>query len=124
MIKPYGLAKDEKDTYETIDDKSKGSLSEKDVREHWSVRAARPGLQAVMSARHSIDENVQATRLLKEDMFDFLKGCIENRRVYELGVGIGRMTQELAKRASEVYGNDISSEMLARPLRISSHMIM
>jgi len=114
MDNTHSLSKLEKDTYDAVTDTDKLSIPEQDVLKHWKARAARPGLQSVMSARHTIDANIEATRLLKEDMFDFLKGYLENRRVYELGVGIGRMTQELAKRASEVYGNDISSEMLAR----------
>ena len=98
-------------TYEQTSRETKEAISESEVREHWEARAKRKGLQAVMSARHWRITNWIESRKLKRNIFNFLKGRVEGKRVFELGFGIGRMTTELAKRAREVIAADASEEM-------------
>jgi len=113
-VTSHDIAKGETDTYDCKGRGEKEAIPLKDVRKHWDLRAQRPGIQAVMSARHSIDDNIRATDALKRDIFEFLEGFIEEKRVFELGFGIGRMMEELAERAREVVGIDISPVMYAR----------
>lgn len=113
-IKAFHTNKTEKDTYEEITHKEKEEISAKEIEKHWNKRAQRQGVQAVMSARHPLPENEEATQKLQEDIFAFLGGWIVGKKVFELGVGIGRMTEEIARRAGEVVGNDISPIMLKR----------
>lgn len=61
-----------------------------------------------------VKQNIENTRKLQEDIFGILEGTLEGKRVFEVGVGIGRMTSEIAKRAKEIIGNDISPNMIQR----------
>ncbi|MBI5158679.1 class I SAM-dependent methyltransferase [Candidatus Micrarchaeota archaeon] len=113
-VQSFATSNAEKRTYEPAEREEKERIPASEVLEHWNARAQRAGVQSVMSARHTPEENEEATRKLQVDVFDFLRGQIEGKKVFELGVGIGRMTVELAKRARKVAGCDFSSEMLAR----------
>ena len=117
MVKTYNLAKEEKDTYEIKDTCEKECFSGEDVLEHWNTRAKRKGVQAVMSARHSLKENTLATKKLQEDILKFLDGYISKKNIFELGFGIGRMTSKLAKNAENVVGCDISPIMFEKAKR-------
>lgn len=110
----HGLSPAEIDTYAHLDRGQKEELSAQEIQEHWKARAQRPGVQSVMSARHSLEENERAADDLKKEVFDFLSGLVEDKNVFELGVGIGRMTQELSKRARSVVGVDMTPQMLDR----------
>jgi len=113
-MKIFNLADQERDTYDSKAREEKEKLSEVEVREHWKMRAKRPDVQSVMSARHTLEENLRATDELKRAIFEFLGDLVDGKRIFELGVGIGRMTGELARRAREVVGIDMTSEMLGR----------
>lgn len=113
-VKAYSISKEESDTYDLKDRKEKESILESDIISHWNTRAKRPDVQSVMSARHTLGENVEATKILQKDIFEFLQGYIEGKNVFELGVGIGRNTKEIAKIANNVIGCDISDIMLQR----------
>lgn len=119
-VQSFDISKAEeakKDTYEQVDriTKEKG-IFEEEIKEHWEARAQRPDVQAVMSARHNLEENKRAAEELKKDIFEnFLdKNLLEGKRIFELGVGVARMTPELAKQAKKVVGVDISSTMLEK----------
>jgi len=109
--KTFNTTAQETDTYDSIDRTEKEAIETNDVENHWSVRSQRTGVQTVMSARHSLTENEEATLKLQQDIFDFI-GDMKDSRVFELGVGIGRMTSEISKRAREVVGCDITKGML------------
>jgi len=104
----------EVDTYDQLQQTEKEELPPGEIQAHWEIRAERADVQAVMSARHSLDENREATRKLHEDVVEFLEGQIEGKKVFELGVGIGRMTTLLAQKAKSVDGCDFSAQMLER----------
>jgi len=111
----YSVSKAEKGkTYDLIESALKQNLSEKEILKHWQARAQRKGIQAVMSARHAVKENIKAAELLKKEIFYFLEGHIENKNIFELGCGIGRITAELANKANHVVAIDFSSKMLKR----------
>lgn len=112
--KVYDTAAGEADTYDIKKSEEKEMISDEDIKAHWDTRAQRPDVQAVMSARHTLQENKEAARELQRDIFEFLSGLVEGKNVFELGVGIGRMTSELAKRAKEVTGVDFSPIMLEK----------
>ena len=116
-IQGHSAAKNEKDTYEKIPREEKEQITGAEIQKHWETRAQRRGVQAVMSARHRLHENRQATKQLQEDIFSFLGPLLTGKRIFELGVGIGRMTKEIAKRAQSVVGNDISASMLKKARR-------
>jgi SAM-dependent methyltransferase len=101
-------------TYELIDVILKEKISTKEILNHWEARAQRLGIQAVMSARHEIEKNIRAAKLLEKDIFKFLKGYLEGKEVFELGCGIGRMTKPLAERAKSVFAIDFSTKMISR----------
>ena len=113
-VEAHATAPGETDTYDLKERKEKEAIPEEDIKKHWDTRAQRTDVQAVMSARHTLEENKEAARELQRDIFEFLKGLVEGKNVFELGVGIGRMTSELAKRAKKVTGVDISALMLER----------
>lgn len=110
----YGLAKEEKNTYDLISSDQKEKISDLEVLDHWNIRAKRDDVQAVMSARHNLNENEKATIELQNEIKSFLGDLIVDKRIFELGVGIGRMTEFLAKCNSYVYGIDFSEIMLNR----------
>jgi 2-polyprenyl-3-methyl-5-hydroxy-6-metoxy-1,4-benzoquinol methylase len=110
----HEIAPEEGDTYDLESREVKEGFSPSDIREHWDKRAQRRDVQAVMSARHTLDENLAATELLKEDIFDFLDGYITGKTVFELGFGVARMTEELAKKAKVVSACDLSPLMYYR----------
>ncbi len=112
-VKYYGAAEGERDTYEAIENVEKEKISKNEIFAHWEARAKREGVQSVMSARHTPEENEHATKDLQDDIFGFL-GDLVRGKVFELGVGIGRMTYELTKVAEEVVGIDLSTKMLER----------
>ena len=114
MVKAPKTITTETDTYTPMERNQKERLDPTLIQEHWRLRAKREGLQAVMSARHTIEENEQASYLLQDEIFRFLKGYVEGKQVFELGVGVGRMTEELAKRAAYVTGCDLTPEMIER----------
>ena len=79
----------------------------------WEKRADRHGLQSVMSTRWTLQQCKNATKKLKTNIFSLLPD-LKNKRVLDIGCGIGRFTIDLADKASEVYAIDISSSMLTR----------
>jgi len=94
-----------------------------DISDEWSRRARRGGVAAVMSSRHSYQENRLASEKMKKDVINFLErnyGSLEGKRVLELGCGIGRFTRELAARAGHVTAVDMTPEMLARAREYTS----
>lgn len=111
--KTFNTTPDESDTYELADRPEKEVINQEAIESHWSIRARREGVQSVMSARHSIEENELATQALQRDVLQFLGG-LKGLRVFELGVGIGRMTSELSRHAREVVGCDLTQGMLER----------
>ena len=113
-VATFGTAANERDTYDLQAREAKEKLTAEEVKAHWDTRAERADVQSVMSARHSLEENQRATVELQKEIFDFLEGLIDHKRVFELGIGIGRMTQELAKKAKAVVGIDLSPVMLER----------
>ncbi len=110
----HGLSEKEKDTCPEPGRKEKESLTEKEIRKHWEERAKRNGLQAVMGLRHSRTRNVLESGKLKKTIFSFLKGFYEDKEVFELGFGTGRMTQELVKKAYSVEGIEPSEIMFEK----------
>ncbi len=116
-IKAYAITSREKDTYQHIGREMKEQIGESDILQHWEIRAQRPNVQSVMSARHSLEENIQATERLQKDILDFL-GDLHGKRIFEFGFGIGRMTEFLAQRAREVVGIDISPTMMSRAQKV------
>ncbi|MBI1971020.1 methyltransferase domain-containing protein [Candidatus Woesearchaeota archaeon] len=110
----YCLADGEQDTYTLVPREDKELIDEAAIRNHWKLRAQRTGVQAVMSARHTIEENQHASNALQDDIFNFLDSYVVGKHVFELGVGIGRMTEELAKRAAHVTGYDMTPEMIIK----------
>lgn len=113
-VEAHATATGEKDTYDLKQRAEKEAIPDEDVKKHWDTRATREDVQTVMSARHTLEENRAATSELQRDIFEFLEGLVEGQNVFELGVGIGRMTSELAKRAKEVTGVDLSPVMLEK----------
>ena len=114
VVPAFDTATGEKDTYDLQAREQKEAIVEEAVREHWDTRAQRPDVQSVMSARHTLEENRLATAELQREIFEFLKGYVDGKKVFELGVGIGRMTSELASLARAVVGVELSPVMLAR----------
>jgi 2-polyprenyl-3-methyl-5-hydroxy-6-metoxy-1,4-benzoquinol methylase len=110
----HDLSAAERDTYEVVDRSQKEQLSAQDVKEHWIARAKREGVQAVMSARHTVEENERATAELQKEILEFISGLFEDKRVFEFGVGVGRMTAVLAEKAKEVLGIDMTPEMIEK----------
>lgn len=92
-------------------------LSQADIEKYWRDRGKRPGNQSVLSDRYTPRENAAATRLLKRDLVNSFGDLIKGKRVFEMGVGVGRLTRVLATHADYVAGNDISDTMLARARR-------
>lgn len=117
QVEAHATAAGEKDTYDLKQREEKEAIPDEDVQKHWDTRATREDVQTVMSARHTLEENREATRELQRDIFEFLGELVEGKNVFELGVGIGRMTSELAKRAKEVTGVDLSPVMLEKAKR-------
>ncbi len=113
VVAAYQTSDGEKDTYEIKSRQEKERIPECEIVNHWETRAQRPDIQSVMSARHTIEENRKASVSLQNEIFDFLRD-LASGKVFELGVGIGRMTYELAQRSQEVVGIDISPRMLER----------
>ncbi len=113
-IRSFAMAPNELDTYTPVERDEKERTLPTELQKHWELRAERRGIQSVMSARHTPQENIEATKRLQQEIFDFLSGLVEAKRVFELGVGIGRMTGVLANKSSEVVGCDFSGRMIRR----------
>lgn len=106
---PEGAIYDAKFTREQSE-----ALPQNEIQQHWELRAQRPGLQSVLSSRYSELPNRIADIKLQREVLSFLKGYVEHKRVFEFGVGIGRMTRPLSKQAESVYGIDFSQGMIDR----------
>lgn len=113
-IKAFGLSTSEKSTYDLTETKIKETTPNEEVINHWEDRAKRENVQSVMSARHTVDENLQATELLKQEILEFLDKEVKGKKIFELGCGIGRMTELIAKNADQVTAIDFSETMLKR----------
>ena len=88
-----------------------------EVRLEWRKRAAREGVTAVMSSRHSQEENNTSSAKMVRNVMNFLDanyGSLDGKRILELGCGIGRFTKGLAKHAKEVVAVDMTPEMIER----------
>ncbi|HIH22842.1 TPA: class I SAM-dependent methyltransferase [Candidatus Micrarchaeota archaeon] len=116
-VRAFSTAPGELDTYQQAERREKEQIPESEIRAHWDTRAQRPGLQSVMSARHSLEENERESSRFECAVIDFLKGYIENKTIFELGVGIGRFTKLLASAAARVVGCDLSPIMLEQARR-------
>ena len=89
--------------------------SQDEVRREFERRARdNDDWTAVMSDRFTLQENSVATEKFREDVMGFMGGLFVGEDVFELGVGVGRMTAELAVRAKHVDGIDFSNNMLVR----------
>lgn len=113
-IKLYLAAKNEKDTYVSETRDKKEIISEEDLVNHWNIRAQRHDIQAVMSTRYTLEQNKESTEKFQEDFFDFLRGHFENKKIFEVGCGIGRMVNVFAPKVSEIAACDISPLMFER----------
>lgn len=113
----YNTAKNEHDTYQPTERSKKESIQQSDILHHWETRAKRPGVQTVMSARHTLKENKIATKKLTTEIIQFLGTLLDNATIFELGVGVGRITQILAQNANRVVGCDFSETMLKKAKR-------
>lgn len=115
----------ETDTYHAIPQPEKEQLPNEAIEEHWNQRAKRKGVQTVMSSRHTLTENEAATTALQKHILSFLDKILADQDVFELGVGIGRMTAEIAKVTKSVTGCDLTPEMLekARAHLIHTHNV-
>lgn len=107
------IPKNEVDTYISLGREEKEKISPETIENHWNIRAQRPGVQSVMSARHSLEENELATVELQKVTLNFLSDQISGT-ILELGVGIGRMTKVLAQYAKHIVGIELSPIMLER----------
>lgn len=79
----------------------------------WEQRAKRPGLGSVMSTRWAEDDSVMATEMLKEKIFRCL-GCLEKKRLLEVGCGVGRFTDSFQQAGASVVAVDYSFGMIER----------
>ena len=101
----------------TLDD----SLLEK-MRHDWDQRARENARHFIATANSDWDEQefYQSGRLCvyHEILTDLGNVCqgkdVKQMKVLEIGCGTGRMTRALAEVFGEVYGVDISGEMIAR----------
>ncbi|MEK6888328.1 MAG: class I SAM-dependent methyltransferase [Candidatus Aenigmatarchaeota archaeon] len=87
------------------------------IREEWQKRSRRNGVVAVMSARHTHKENEIASEKMKRDIMNFLErnyGPLDNKRILELGCGIGRFTRELALKSRGVVAVDMTPGMIEK----------
>lgn len=112
-VDTFDMADSETDTYERLQRSDKEKLSQQDVEQHWNARAQRQGVQSVMSARHTQEENEAATSELQKAILEILGDRLHGN-ILELGTGIGRMTELLAKKAEHVTSIDLSPLMLER----------
>jgi SAM-dependent methyltransferase len=80
----------------------------------WNQRAKRPGDYAVMSARYPSNKLEDVSNDYVTNVLEFLGDDIKNKRILEIGPGIGRITKHLIKQATTLTCIDLSDEMIKR----------
>ncbi|HYE72009.1 MAG TPA: class I SAM-dependent methyltransferase, partial [Blastocatellia bacterium] len=97
-----------------------------EMKRDWDERARQNARWFINSGRHRQSAQIMPSEeelcaqgrddskhLLLDHLPLLLPGSdLKSLRIFEIGCGIGRMTQTLAENFSEVYATDISSEML------------
>ncbi|NQU83936.1 MAG: class I SAM-dependent methyltransferase [Parcubacteria group bacterium] len=107
-------AKEESDTYDIKTRDKKEVIPAEDVMKHWDIRAQRQDIQAVMSTRYTLEQNKESTDKFLKEIFSFLGDKLEGKKIFEVGVGVGRILTSFAKVAKEVVGCDISPTMVEK----------
>ena len=104
------------------------SETERRMREDWDARARENAFHHIASSREEwgVEEFLgSGEESVQEAILDDLEIICQGReakqmRVLEIGCGAGRMTRALARSFGEVYGVDVSGEMVARARRLLS----
>jgi SAM-dependent methyltransferase len=88
------------------------------MKSSWDARAVSNPLYAIDATRHNWDVKDFYERGLTlvgevvDPALDFLSVDPKERRVLELGCGMGRLFEGLSQRFGEIWGTDISMEMI------------
>ena len=110
-------------------DRPKGkSETERRMREDWDARARENAFHYIASAKEEwrVEEFFGGgEKSAQEAIFDDLETIRQGRepgqmRVLEIGCGAERMTRALARVFGEVYGVDVSGEMIAQARQLLS----
>ena len=104
------------------------SETERRMREEWDARARENAFHYIASSREEwrVEEFLgSGEESVEEAILDDLEVICQGReakqmRVLEIGCGAGRMTRALARVFGEVYGVDVSGEMIARARQLLS----
>ena len=95
----------------------------KDLRDHWAMRnmkdewdfrAGQPGLLPVMSVRYPECEREKASEQYIKATMDFMGSDIADKRILEVGCGIGRMTTLLLDKAKQLKSIDLCERMIGK----------
>ena len=94
--------------------KVKNKWAMRKMMDEWDFRAGQPGLRSVMSVRYPENEIEHASAQYIEATMDFIGNNIDDKRVLEVGCGIGRMTKPLLDKAKELTSIDLCNRMIER----------
>jgi len=82
--------------------------------DEWDLRASRHGNLAVMSVRYPVERLEEASARFVAKVIRFMGVDIKDKRVLEVGSGIGRITQELVRYCAHVTCIDLCERMHQR----------
>jgi hypothetical protein len=116
--KQFGLDKVER----VIDPNFVRTRTRMEMLAEWDRRASRPGEFAVMSARYPSHRYKEESEKYIQAVIDFIGNDVDRKDILEIGAGIGRLTEWLALRASELTCLDLSQKMLERNRKLLGNM--
>lgn len=82
--------------------------------DEWDLRAGQAGLLPVMSVRYPEARREQISTAYVDAVMEFIGDEVDNKRVLEVGCGIGRITRRLSEKAKYVAAIDLSELMLEK----------
>ena len=94
------------------------TISREMISNHWAERAHRPDIGAIMSSRYQMDKLKQASDQLVNFTLQKVNKYISEKKVVELGSGIGRFTMHLYKQSKHLTTVDMSPEMTMRAKKL------
>ena len=94
--------------------KREAQWARKQMVDEWDYRANRPGLLPVMSVRYPEAQRKRTSQQYVRLVMRFIGSDIVDRRVLEVGCGVGRITEQLLKKAKYVKAIDLCDRMLEK----------
>lgn len=100
----------------------------KTMQHDWDTRARSNALYEVdtfklnWNEKDFFEKGGREARELSHDFFNEMNFDPTNKRALDIGCGVGRLLREFSKMFNEIYGVDVSDEMIKKATELNVHL--